>query len=42
MPFAASVTQLHDERFWGKWFSRDRSLLLPRPQPLRIFEPLNF
>lgn len=42
MPFAASVTQLPDERFWGKWFSRDRSLLLPRPQPLRIFEPLNF
>jgi glycosyltransferase involved in cell wall biosynthesis len=41
MPFAASVTQLHDERFWGKWFSRDRSLLLPRPQPLRILEPLN-
>jgi len=42
MPFAASVRELHDERFWGKWFSRDRSLLLPRPQPLRIFEPLNF
>jgi glycosyltransferase involved in cell wall biosynthesis len=41
MPFAASVTTLHDERFWGKWFSRDRSKLLPRPQPLRIFEPLN-
>ena len=41
MPFAASVTHVHDERFWGKWFSRDRSLLLPRPQPLRIFEPLN-
>ena len=41
MPFAGSVTHLHDERFWGKWFSRDRSLLLPRPQPLRIFEPLN-
>ena len=42
MPFAGSVTQLQDERFWGKWFSRDRSALLPRPQPLRIFEPLNF
>jgi glycosyltransferase involved in cell wall biosynthesis len=42
MPFAASVTHVHDERFWGKWFSRDRSLLLPQPQPLRIFEPLNF
>jgi glycosyltransferase involved in cell wall biosynthesis len=42
MPFAASVTELHDERFWGKWFSRDRSLLLPRPQPLRIFRPLDF
>jgi glycosyltransferase involved in cell wall biosynthesis len=42
MPFAASVTRLHDERFWGKWFSRDRSQLLPRPQPLRIFRPLDF
>jgi len=42
MPFAASVTHVHDERFWGKWFSHDRSLLLPRPRPLRIFEPLNF
>jgi glycosyltransferase involved in cell wall biosynthesis len=41
MPFAASVTHLHDERFWGKWFSPDRSALLPRPRPLRIFEPLN-
>ena len=42
MPFAASVTRVHDERFWGKWFSRDRSALLPRPQPLRIFQPLDF
>jgi glycosyltransferase involved in cell wall biosynthesis len=42
MPFAASVEALHDERFWGKWFSKDRSLLLPSPQPLRMFEPLNF
>jgi len=41
MPFAASVTHVHDERFWGKWFSPDRSALLPRPQPLRIFQPLN-
>jgi glycosyltransferase involved in cell wall biosynthesis len=42
MPFAASVTRIHDERFWGKWFSRDRSALLPSPQPLRIFQPLDF
>jgi glycosyltransferase involved in cell wall biosynthesis len=42
MPFAASVTHVHDERYWGKWFSRDRSRLLPQPRPLRIFRPLDF
>ena len=28
--------------FWGKWFLRDWKNLLPRPQPLRVFEPLHF
>jgi glycosyltransferase involved in cell wall biosynthesis len=42
MPFAHSVTRLPDERFWGRWFAGDAAAMLPRPQPLRIFEPLNF
>jgi glycosyltransferase involved in cell wall biosynthesis len=42
MPFAKSVTQLPNEQFWGGWFARDRAGMLPRPDPLRIFEPLNF
>jgi glycosyltransferase involved in cell wall biosynthesis len=42
MPFARSVTRLPNERFWGRWFAGDAAALLPRPQPLRIFEPLNF
>jgi glycosyltransferase involved in cell wall biosynthesis len=28
--------------FWGRWFLRDWKNLLPRPEPLRVFEPLNF
>ena len=42
MPFANSVTAIPNERFWGKWFLRERRQLIPRPRPLRIFEPLNF
>jgi glycosyltransferase involved in cell wall biosynthesis len=42
MPFAREVTRLPNERFWGKWFFRDWQNLLPRPNPLRVFEPLNF
>jgi glycosyltransferase involved in cell wall biosynthesis len=42
MPFARDVAQLPNERFWGKWFFRDWRHLLPRPNPLRVFEPLNF
>jgi glycosyltransferase involved in cell wall biosynthesis len=42
MPFARSVTRLHDEQFWGKWFFSDRRKLLPQPSPLRVFEPLTF
>jgi glycosyltransferase involved in cell wall biosynthesis len=42
MPFAERVERLHDEGFWGKWFLRDRANLLPRPRPLRVFQPLHF
>jgi glycosyltransferase involved in cell wall biosynthesis len=42
MPFARSLEELHDEQFWGKWFFSDRRRLLPRPDPLRVFEPLTF
>jgi glycosyltransferase involved in cell wall biosynthesis len=42
MPFARSVTRLPNEQFWGRWFAGDAAAMLPRPDPLRIFEPLNF
>jgi len=42
MPFAHSVTHLPNERFWGRWFAGKAEALLPRPRPLRIFEPINF
>jgi len=42
MPFAGSVERIDNEMFWGKWFLRDWQHLLPRPRPLRVFEPLNF
>ena len=42
MPFAGEVLTLPNEQFWAKWFSRDWARFLPRPNPLRIFQPLNF
>jgi glycosyltransferase involved in cell wall biosynthesis len=42
MPFAGSVERIPNEMFWGKWFLRDWKNLLPRPNPLRVFEPLTF
>ena len=42
MPFARSVKELPNEQFWAAWFFKERSKLLPREQPLRVFEPLNF
>jgi glycosyltransferase involved in cell wall biosynthesis len=42
MPFARSVERVPNEQFWGKWFLRDWKRLLPRPNPLRVFEPLHF
>jgi glycosyltransferase involved in cell wall biosynthesis len=42
MPFAREVVRLPNQQFWAKWFSRDWARFLPRPSPLRVFEPLNF
>ncbi len=42
MPFANSVEELPNQQFWAKWFARDVRAMLPRPNPLGIFEPLNF
>jgi glycosyltransferase involved in cell wall biosynthesis len=42
MPFAGEVVRLPNQQFWAKWFSRDWAHFLPRPNPLRVFEPLNF
>ena len=42
MPFAREVVTLPNQHFWAKWFSRDWARFLPRPNPLRVFEPLNF
>lgn len=42
MPFAASLTRIPNEGFWAKRFDPDPAAILPRPNPLRIFEPLNF
>jgi glycosyltransferase involved in cell wall biosynthesis len=42
MPFAQDVARLPNEMFWGKWFLRDWKNLLPKPDPLRVFEPLTF
>ncbi len=41
MPFANSTTALPNEQFWGKWFLGERQRFIPKPHPLRIFEPLN-
>jgi glycosyltransferase involved in cell wall biosynthesis len=42
MPFARSVERVENAQYWGKWFLRDWKNLLPRPDPLRVFEPLHF
>ncbi|HEX5065278.1 MAG TPA: glycosyltransferase family 4 protein [Myxococcota bacterium] len=41
MPFARSVERLPNPQYWGGWFNRDRSKMLPRPIR-RVFSPLNF
>ncbi len=42
IPFARSVVQIPNEGFWAKRFDPDPAAVLPRPDPFRIFEPLNF
>ncbi|MFQ5418480.1 MAG: glycosyltransferase family 4 protein, partial [Myxococcota bacterium] len=42
MPFAGDVVRLPNEQFWGRWFARDAAAMLPWPNSLSIFEPLNF
>ncbi len=42
MPFARRVVHVPNEGFWARRFDRRPGALLPRPDPLRIFEPLNF
>jgi len=42
MPFARDVVTLPNQQFWAKWFTRDWAHFLPRPKPLRVFQPLNF
>ena len=42
MPFARGVVELPNPQLWGKRFDPDSAALLPRPNPFRIFEPLNF
>lgn len=41
MPWAR-VFQIENQRFWGARFQRDPAAFLPRPDPLRMFRPLNF
>ncbi len=40
MPFAGSVQELHDDRFWGKWFMNDYASFLPRENPASVLSPL--
>jgi glycosyltransferase involved in cell wall biosynthesis len=42
MPFARSLTRIENLQIWGKRFDPDPAAVLPRPDPLRIFEPLHF
>ncbi|MCC6641751.1 MAG: glycosyltransferase family 4 protein [Deltaproteobacteria bacterium] len=42
MPFAASLTCIPNEGFWARRFDPNPAAILPQPNPLRIFEPLNF
>jgi glycosyltransferase involved in cell wall biosynthesis len=42
MPFAREVERLPNQLFWERWFLGGGARVLPRPDPLRVFEPLNF
>jgi glycosyltransferase involved in cell wall biosynthesis len=41
MPFARTVTELRNQQYWGKWFSKDRRALIPTPRT-RLLDPLEF
>ena len=36
------VIRIENQQFWGSRFAKARSAFLPRPDPFRIFRPLNF
>lgn len=42
MPFARAVEALPNEQFWARWFERNPAAMLPRPNPLVVYHPLNF
>jgi glycosyltransferase involved in cell wall biosynthesis len=42
MPFARAVHELPNHLFWEKWFQGGGATVLPRRDPLRVFEPLHF
>jgi glycosyltransferase involved in cell wall biosynthesis len=42
MPFVGAVDRVDNQMYWAKWFLREPAKLLPRPDPLRIFSPLQF
>ena len=42
MPFASEVAELPNDRFWGKWFMRDRAAFFPRENPAGVLSPLRF
>jgi glycosyltransferase involved in cell wall biosynthesis len=42
MPFAHDVTEIPDDRFWGKWFVRDWAHFLPSERPAAVLSPLRF
>ena len=42
MPFARQVDEIPDDRFWGKWFMRDRAAFFPRENPAAVLSPLRF
>jgi glycosyltransferase involved in cell wall biosynthesis len=42
MPFAQYLEEMTNEQFWGRQFDGKPGAPLLEPNPLRIFEPLNF
>jgi glycosyltransferase involved in cell wall biosynthesis len=42
MPFAREVVEIPNDRFWGKWFMRDRAAFVPRENPAGVLAPLRF